>query len=101
MGLSERANNCPFDSIGWPLVSAHHKLVGLTEGGQRVGETHHRAKLTERDVELILQMHAWGLSYRQIADKMDDIPGGVSKSTVRDIVKGLRRCSAPDHWRKA
>lgn len=77
------------------------KWVAVTQAGQRVGETHHRAKLSDRDVELILQMHEWGLSYQQIADKLDDIPGGVAKSTVRDIVKGRIRCNVPDHWVKA
>jgi len=74
--------------------------VGLTAGGYRVGETHHRAKLTNADVELILYLREAGLSYREIADKFDDGKLVVSKSTVRDVCSGRIRGQAPVAFRK-
>jgi hypothetical protein len=75
-------------------------LVGLTETGQRVGETHHRAKLTDADVEQILALHAQGLGYRRIAAKLDDIAGGISRGTVRDVIKLRRRCGTAVRFRR-
>ena len=60
-----------------------------------VGETHHRAKLTDADVELIFELAAHGLSQRAIARKFDDIEGGISRETVRDILSGRIRGAAP------
>ena len=60
-----------------------------------VGETHHRAKLTDADVDLIHTLHEAGLSQRQIASKFDDLPGGISRSTVRDVLSGRIRGNAP------
>ena len=67
------------------------RLVEKSELGCRVGETHHRAKLTNADIELIWALHELGLGYRRIAAKLDDIPGGISRGTVRDILTHRRR----------
>lgn len=67
------------------------RLIRVNEGGRRIGEDHHRAKLTDADVDQIVAMHEAGMGYRKIASKFDDIPGGVSKSTVRDICTGRIR----------
>lgn len=72
-----------------------YKLVGLNEKGSRVGETHHRAKLTDHDVDLIRDLRDEGLTYQEIADKFE-----VSKSTIRDIVKCRRRWQRPDTWKR-
>ena len=74
--------------------------VGFNSGGYRVGETHHRAKLKDADIELILYLREAGLSYRQIADKFDDGKLVVSKSTVRDVCSGRIRGQAPTQYRK-
>ena len=66
------------------------KILADNAKGCRIGESHHRAKLTDLDVELILYLRAEGLSYGQIARKFDD-GVQVSKSTVRDICRGLIR----------
>lgn len=58
--------------------------------GYRVGETHHRAKLSDADVETILYLRDAGLTYDQIAAKFDD-GVTVSRSTVRDICRGRIR----------
>lgn len=70
-------------------------LVGVNEKGLRVGETHHRAKLTDQDVDLIRELHDEGLSYREIAVKFE-----VSKSTVRDIIKCRRRFQFVARWKR-
>ena len=81
------------------------KLVGISENGARVGETHHRAILSDHDVDLIRELAEEtvlpdgttlpGLSYLQIAQKF-----GIGKSTVRDIIKCRRRWQTPAEWRR-
>lgn len=74
------------------------KLVAINEQGKRIGETHHRAKLSDADVDCILELRAAGLSFGAIASKWD---AGVtiSKSTVRDICTGRIRAQTPDSYR--
>lgn len=67
------------------------RLIRVNEGGRRIGEDHHRAKLTDADVAQVYAMLDAGMGYARIAKKFDDIPGGVSKSTIRDIAKGHTR----------
>ncbi len=68
------------------------KRVGVNAAGYRVGETHHRAKLTDEAVDQMRELHTrWKLSYAEIAAKFDDVPGGVSPHTVRDICRGRKR----------
>lgn len=75
------------------------KLVALNERGCRIGEDHHRAKLTNADITQIFELHEAGLSYKQIADKFDDIPGGITRFTVRDIIKCRIRAQTPDRFK--
>jgi hypothetical protein len=72
-----------------------YKLVFVNDSGKRIGEDHHRAKLTDKDTELVFYLRDAGLSYLQIAQKFDDIDGGISRSTIRDIIKGRRRNQVP------
>jgi len=72
------------------LAARPGKLLQVNNLGYRVGETHHRAKLADADVETILYLHEAGLSYTQIVAKFDD-GVTVSKSTVRDIITGRIR----------
>ena len=60
--------------------------ISTNEHGHPIGEDHHRAKLTNQDVDLILALRDEGWSYGQLAKKFE-----VSKSQVRNIVKGLER----------
>lgn len=73
--------------------SALRRLAGYAENGYPVGEGHHRAKLKDADVEQIHALRAYGLSYRAIAEKFDDIPGGISIRTVRDILTFRKRAT--------
>jgi hypothetical protein len=67
------------------------RLIWINEGGRRIGESHHRAKLSDADVEQISALREEGMSYGKIAAKFDDRPGGIAKSTVRDICTGRIR----------
>jgi hypothetical protein len=70
------------------------KVVPVTARGYTVGERHHRAKLTDDDVRLILALRAEGVPQRQVAEKFE-----CSRRTVRDIEAGLSRCALPDRCR--
>ena len=74
----------------------NYRLVGISEFGSRVGETHHRAKLTDHDVDLIRALREdYGLTYQEIADKFE-----CGRSTVRDIIKCRRRWQRPETWKR-
>lgn len=65
------------------------RVVGVNERGWRIGEHHHRSKLTDQDVELIRQLRDgdpafW--TYEVLAEKFD-----LSKSHIRDIVLMRKR----------
>jgi len=77
------------------VVVKNYTLVFVNDKGRRIGEGHHRAKLADSDVDLVLYLRDAGLSYQAIADKFDDIPGGVSRFTIRDLIKGRRRAQTP------
>lgn len=62
------------------------KLVRVNDKGYPVGQDHHRSKLTDHDVDLILELVAEGLSYREIARKFD-----IAYSTVGWISRGQKR----------
>lgn len=73
-------------------------IVAVNSKGRRIGESHQRAKLPDEDVMTILELREAGLSYREIASKWDDVVT-ISKSTVRDICKGLTRAQIADRWK--
>ena len=74
------------------------KQVAVNAAGYRIGAGHHRAKLTEEDIDLILFLRDEGLSYAVIAGKFDD-GLTVSKSTVRDVCTGRIRAQMPDRYK--
>ena len=57
--------------------------TGNCERGQgwRVGETHHRAKLTDEDVELIRLLRESGMKIKEIARKFECSPSNISEIT--------------------
>jgi len=77
-----------------------YKMVFVNDRGKRIGQDHHRAKLTDSDIDLIFELRDAGLSYLEIAGKFDDIEGGISRSTIRDIIKGRRRAQLPAATRR-
>ena len=76
------------------------RTLSFNDIGCRIGETHHRAKLTDADIEQIFALRDLGLSYRVIALKFDDIPGGISKSTVRDVLKCRIRAQVATNFKR-
>lgn len=66
-----------------------NRLVGVNERGLRVGQYHQRAKLTDRDVELIRELREGGMSFRKIAVKFE-----VSAMIVCYICNYQRRATA-------
>lgn len=69
------------------------RYVGISEAGARCGEDHPRARLTDREVDLVFALREAGLRYQDIADKLD-----VGKSTVADILKYRRRIARAVRW---
>lgn len=67
------------------------RIIGVNERGRRVGEDHVNARLTNQEVDLLLEL--WddgnGMSYRQLGEKFD-----ISKSGARKICKGQNRCQS-------
>lgn len=70
------------------------RIVALNDQGLPIGETHHNARLTDAEVELIRSLHEEGMSYSALVAKFD-----VSKSTVADICKYRRRAQTPAKWK--
>ena len=70
-------------------------IVGVNEEGKRVGESHPGAKLTDRDIDLIRQLHDEGLGYTEIAVKFE-----ISKGSVRDYVTCRRRAQYPTRFKR-
>ncbi len=71
--------------------TASRRLVAVGENGRRLGEDHQRAKLTNTQVDAIIEAYDTGVvSYASLARTYE-----VSKSTIRDIVKGRRRSQTP------
>lgn len=61
-------------------------IIQLNEQGRRIGESHPGAKLTDAEVDLVLDLLDAGLSLQCVADKMD-----VTKGCIWKIKEGLRR----------
>ena len=61
----------------WKKVST----TGLSKRGRgyRVGETHHNAKLTDHDVELIRLLREGGMKLKEIAKKFECTPECISQ----------------------
>lgn len=68
--------------------------VGVS--GRVIGQTHHKAKLTDADVERIRDLHAEGYGYKRLA-KMFDAP----RDTIRHIVLCRTRAQTAVSVKKA
>jgi hypothetical protein len=71
------------------------KMVAVNENGQRVGETHPRAKLTDHEVELLLELRGEGFSYGWLAVKFE-----ISKKHAWRICTGVARGQTPARHRR-
>lgn len=70
------------------------RTVAVNERGLRIGEDHQCAKLTNAEVELMLELREAGWSYRRLAVAFE-----VSKSHARYIVKGRWRSQCAMGWK--
>jgi predicted DNA-binding protein (UPF0251 family) len=71
-------------------------LQPVSANGIPIGEAHHNAKLTDREVELLRRLHEEGIGYRRLSLKFE-----ISRSQVRRIVCFEKRATAPAGWRIA
>lgn len=72
-----------------------HDLVAYNETGRRIGQTHHRAKLSDAQVDEARELHEeqhW--SYSRIAVLLK-----ISKSAVAMICQYRRRADTIAAWR--
>lgn len=68
-------------------------LIPVTAEGRRIGQYHHRAKLSDDQVEEIRVMHEGGMGYRSIARQLK-----LSRDTVRSICTMRRRACTAEAW---
>ena len=62
------------------------RIVAVNDSGHVIGGSHHLAKFTDREIDLMHELHEGGMSLKLIAEKFD-----TSKGTAHDIVNGRRR----------
>jgi hypothetical protein len=86
--LHRQTDSTPGGSQGTGSFS--RKWVAVNEKGQRIGETHPRAVLTDRDVELLLELREEGFSYRWLGRKFE-----IHFTHVRRICLGQKRDQLP------
>lgn len=67
------------------------RLVGISEFGHRLGEAHHRARLSDATVRRIRDLAEQDVPLRQIARLL-----GVARSTVWAISRYERRATVAD-----
>lgn len=72
------------------------RWVRVNEAGQRIGEDHPHAKLTEADVEAMLALRAQGWGWRRLAAAFE-----VHRQTVKRICLGLKRGQTVAGYRQA
>tara|TARA_R110000868_G_scaffold135294_1_gene347791 strand:- start:1087 stop:1350 length:264 start_codon:yes stop_codon:yes gene_type:complete len=77
-------------------VERMKRYVAINEKGRRVGENHHRANLSDEQVDRIRDLHEdHQLSYQQLAKMYN-----VSKQTIASICQYARRAQTPFGFRE-
>ena len=76
------------------LKLAKKRLVPVNDAGRRIGEDHPRAVLSDREVDLVLELHEGGMGISELARTME-----VSKGCIWKILHGYRRGQVPARWR--
>lgn len=71
------------------------RYVATNDRGLRIGEDHPNAKLSNVQIDELLNMREEGASYTELAKRF-----GVCKSAVRHYCNGARRCQWPASWKK-
>jgi hypothetical protein len=88
--LSEPQNKSVIFCKGYNV----QKIVAIGENGLRIGEDHPRAKLSNHDVDRLLELRDEGWSYTRLSEAFE-----ISRRGVRDICTGRRRCQTPVAFR--
>lgn len=70
------------------------RIVAVNEQGLPVGQFHHRAKLSDHEIDLIRDLHDEGLTYIVLAAKFE-----VSKSCIAGICQCRRRAQTPERYK--
>ena len=71
------------------------RIVAVNELGQRIGEDHPNAILTDAEIETVRQLHEEGMDYVTLAEKF-----GISKWSVGRICRYERRAQSPAGFRQ-
>lgn len=71
------------------------RLVAVNEKGNLIGEDHPMAVLSDREVQLLLELRMEGFSYNWLAGKFE-----VSKSCVQKICNGTHRAGIAHAYRR-
>lgn len=72
------------------------KLVAVNAIGRRIGASHPHAKMTDAEVDMLLELRAeygWGL--RRLAKW-----AGLSRTAVKRILTGVSRSQHPARWKR-
>lgn len=73
-----------------------HRFIAVNEQGRRVGDSHHNAKLTDHEVELLRQLHREkAMGYKKLAAKFE-----CSVALAAKICQGRRRGQVVAQWRR-
>ena len=78
-----------------PKIIKKRMIVGINDQGKRVGEGHHRAKLTDHEIELIRWLYDDGMSISEIARKFE-----IPKSHCWDICHYTVRCQTVSRFKE-
>lgn len=71
-------------------------ILAFNEQGNRIGETHHNARISDATVDRIRELHEdLGLGYLAIAAEVK-----LSRNTVRKICTYERRAQTPWRWKR-
>lgn len=73
--------------------TARSEFAKANEQGLRIGEDHPNARLSDHEVDLLLELHEAGYGYGRLARKFD-----ISKSQARNICKGHQRSQVVRRW---
>jgi hypothetical protein len=71
------------------------KMIAVNEKGQRIGESHPRAVLTDHEVYLLLELRGEGYTLAWLAAKFE-----VSRFHVWRIVTGRKRSQTPARFKR-
>jgi hypothetical protein len=70
------------------------KQIAVNESGRRIGEDAPHARLSNKQVDLVLDDHDGGMGYKRLAKKYN-----VSIRSVRDILSFKRRSQTIAGWK--